>query len=567
MRKFIISISILLIIPATNYAGFNFGLIQATKKTGGKVDERVAQRKAINSQVPYSLMAVAVSGTQINISWTISSSVGIVNYKVYRNGNAIPITTTSNTTYNDTGLISLTVYSYQISACNSAGNCSPLSTTISATTQDTQAPTVPTDLTATPASSSQINLSWTASTDNIGVTSYKIYRDGGVTHIATPTGTAYNDTGLTTITSYSYTVSACDAASNCSAQSITTSTTTLDTQAPTIPISLTVVAVSSCQINLSWTASTDNVGVTSYKIYRDGGVTPTATPTGTTYNSIGLTAATPYSYTVSACDAAGNCSGQSSASSDTTAPLYPSAGGEWVYVPGNTTIGTSDFYVMKYEAKKAGGVATSQADIIPWGNINHANAIAACGALGAGYHLLTIPEVQTINRNIEAQATNWANGILGSLVSAGGGLKRGNIHITDSASYYSNDADYGTFRNPKAMLVLSNGGVLWDWSGNVNEWIYGAGSGGRLGAPGGITFTTGNYEWDSLTQERPIIGPSNSSWTRAYGMGSYTCGVLISDAVMRGGYWVGSAASGVFSFSTFDAMSADYASIGFRCGR
>ncbi|MEQ1743183.1 MAG: fibronectin type III domain-containing protein [Candidatus Nitrotoga sp.] len=75
-------------------------------------------------------------------------------------------------------------------------------------------PTVPTGLSATPISSVQINLSWTASTDNVGVTGYKVYRGG--TLVGSPVTTSYSDTGLTASTSYSYTLAACDAVNNCS---------------------------------------------------------------------------------------------------------------------------------------------------------------------------------------------------------------------------------------------------------------------------------------------------------------------------------------------------------------
>ncbi|TXK83813.1 discoidin domain-containing protein [Paenibacillus sp. N3.4] len=92
---------------------------------------------------------------------------------------------------------------------------------------DTQAPTAPTNLTATAVSSSQINLSWTASTDNVGVTSYEVYRGG--TKVGTSTTTSYSDTGLTASTAYSYTVKAKDAAANVSASSNTANTTTLAT--------------------------------------------------------------------------------------------------------------------------------------------------------------------------------------------------------------------------------------------------------------------------------------------------------------------------------------------------
>jgi hypothetical protein len=89
---------------------------------------------------------------------------------------------------------------------------------------DTIPPTVPTRLTATAISSSQINLSWTASTDNTGVTGYNIFRGGA--KIATAPGTSYQDSGLNASTSYAYNVSAFDAAGNTSAQSAGASATT-----------------------------------------------------------------------------------------------------------------------------------------------------------------------------------------------------------------------------------------------------------------------------------------------------------------------------------------------------
>ena len=194
---------------------------------------------------------------------------------------------------------------------------------------DTQAPTTPSGLAATAASSSQINLSWTASTDNVGVTGYRVYRNGALR--ATATTTSFADSGLTASTSYSYRVSAIDAAGNESAQSTAASATTQappDTTPPTVPSGVTATAVSASAINLSWTASTDNVGVTGYKVYRNGVLRTTATTTS--FADSGLTASTSYSYRVSAIDAAGNESTQSTAVSattqappDTTAPSVP----------------------------------------------------------------------------------------------------------------------------------------------------------------------------------------------------------------------------------------------------
>ncbi|MBX4205007.1 MAG: hypothetical protein KW788_02330 [Candidatus Doudnabacteria bacterium] len=93
--------------------------------------------------------------------------------------------------------------------------------------QDTTPPSVPAGLAASVISASQINLSWSTSTDNVGVTGYRVYR-GGI-QIAAPTTTSYSDTGLTASTLYSYTVAAVDAAGNVSSPSSSVSATTQGT--------------------------------------------------------------------------------------------------------------------------------------------------------------------------------------------------------------------------------------------------------------------------------------------------------------------------------------------------
>jgi hypothetical protein len=98
---------------------------------------------------------------------------------------------------------------------------------------DTTAPSVPTNLAASAASTSQINLSWSGSSDATGVTGYTVYR-GGVA-IANVTGTSYSNTGLSAATSYSYAVLAYDAAGNKSAQSAAASATTQSVQPAPAP--------------------------------------------------------------------------------------------------------------------------------------------------------------------------------------------------------------------------------------------------------------------------------------------------------------------------------------------
>ena len=175
--------------------------------------------------------------------------------------------------------------------------------------KDTTAPSVPTNLKVQALSYSQIQLSWTPSTDNIGVAGYGIFRNG--TQLGTTSNSSYTDTGLSPSTTYTYTLVAYDAAGNTTAHSRSASATTLppDLTPPSAPQQLTATPASSSQINLSWTASRDDVGVAGYKIFRDGMQMATATfPEQTTAQDTGLSPSTTYTYTVQAYDAAGNVS-------------------------------------------------------------------------------------------------------------------------------------------------------------------------------------------------------------------------------------------------------------------
>ncbi len=187
-----------------------------------------------------------------------------------------------------------------------------------ATSTDSQAPTVPGAFSATAGSSTQIGLSWTPSSDNVGVTGYKVSRNG--VQIGTPASTTYTDSGLAPATNYTYSVVAVDAAGNTSGPASGTAATaaasTADTQAPTVPGALNARANSQTQIGLSWTASSDNVGVTGYRVSRNGvqiGIT-----TATSYVDPDLSAATSYTYSVVAIDAAGNASSPASGTGTTS---------------------------------------------------------------------------------------------------------------------------------------------------------------------------------------------------------------------------------------------------------
>jgi chitodextrinase len=202
-------------------------------------------------------------------------------------------------------------------------NAAILLKTVTVPVVDTVAPSTPTALSASAVSSSLINLSWTASTDNVGVTGYRVYRAGTLL-VTLGAVTTYQNTGLSASTSYSYTVQAFDAAGNASAQSASASATTQaapDTIAPSVPTGLTGTAVSATQINLTWNASTDNVAVTGYQVFRNG--VQIATTSSLASADAALLPLTPYNYAVAAFDAAGNTSAQSAVVSVSTLAATP----------------------------------------------------------------------------------------------------------------------------------------------------------------------------------------------------------------------------------------------------
>ncbi|MEZ5566623.1 MAG: fibronectin type III domain-containing protein [Gammaproteobacteria bacterium] len=175
-------------------------------------------------------------------------------------------------------------------------------------TPDTTAPTVPQNLTGTTVGTSRVDLSWSAATDTggSGLAGYRVYRNGGSTPLASVSSTGYSDTGLSPNTTYTYRVSAYDAAGNESTPSAPPLSITTpdvpppDTINPTQPTSLTANGVSASRVDLSWTGSTDagGSGLAGYQIFRNGNPAPVnATPVvATTYADIGLTANTSYSY-------------------------------------------------------------------------------------------------------------------------------------------------------------------------------------------------------------------------------------------------------------------------------
>ncbi len=264
---------------------------------------------------PSGLYTTSVTSSQVGFSWSPSTdAVGVVGYKIYRN--SAYVTSVTSTSYTDTNVYQNTSYPYNIAAYDAAGNISNWSstlivTTISTTTStDYTPPSVPLGLRVASVSSSQISFSWSPSTDNVAVREYKIHRNNS--YLASATGASYTDTSVAPNTAYQYTVAAYDTNGNYSGWSaplsVTTPPSTLatDYSPPTAPSGLSVTSVTSSSVTLSWSPSTDAVGVVGYKIYRDGSFQNSVSLTS--YSDFGLFPGYTYRYNVAAYDAVGNIS-------------------------------------------------------------------------------------------------------------------------------------------------------------------------------------------------------------------------------------------------------------------
>jgi len=207
---------------------------------------------------------------------------------------------------------------------------------------DTTAPTVPTGLVSSAITQTSFTVSWTASTDAVGVTAYDVAINGTV--VGSTASTTYNVTGRTAGTTYNVTVRARDAAGNASAYSTAlpvTTTASADTTAPTVPTGLASSAITQTSFTVSWSPSTDAVGVASYDVAVDGVIFGNAA--STSLSITGRTAGTTYSVTVRAKDAAGNTSAYSTALPVTTSAA--SAGTASIFgasSPGGTPVAYSD---------------------------------------------------------------------------------------------------------------------------------------------------------------------------------------------------------------------------------
>ncbi len=288
--------------------------------------------------IPANLISPNQTNTSVSLSWTASTdNIGVTEYDIFQGGTQVGTVNGTTTSFLVSALTINTPYVFTVAAKDAAGNMSSKSAVLNISTTnivpDTQAPTAPSNLTSTNQTFNSISLSWGASTDNVGVTGYDIYQGNTFVGSVNGTTTTFTVNNLTINTSYSFTVKAKDAANNISGASNQLTISTLaDTQAPSIPANLISPNQTNTSVSLSWTASTDNIGVTEYDIFQGGTQVGTVNGTTTSFLVSALTINTPYVFTVAAKDAAGNMSSKSAVLNisttnnvpDTQAPSAPS---------------------------------------------------------------------------------------------------------------------------------------------------------------------------------------------------------------------------------------------------
>ena len=280
-------------------------------------------------------LAVTLNGSDATLTWSASTdNVGVTGYSVYRNGvsqgDVTDITATS------LGLAPGT-YAFQVQAFDAAGNRSAKTASVSVTVTgpDVTPPSVPQNLAVT-LNGSDATVTWSPSTDNIGVAGYSVFRNGVSQGDVPGTTVVYSSLPAGT---YSFQVQAFDAAGNRSAKtaSVTVTVTGPDVTPPSVPKNVSASG-SGNDVTLTWSPSTDNVGVTGYTVYRNG--VSQGDVTDPTDTLLGLPNGT-FSLQVQAFDAAGNRSSKTAPISVTTPAAAPFAAPHMVMAAATSSMSVS----------------------------------------------------------------------------------------------------------------------------------------------------------------------------------------------------------------------------------
>jgi len=252
---------------------------------------------------PTGLSTTNLTETGFTLHWKPAKDA--VSYEVFKNN--VSLGTTNSLLMNISGVAINSTYSMTVRSMDASSNFSEESSILFVKIPDKTSPTIPQNLWVTGLGESSFVLNWNPSTDNVGVTRYEVFMNG------LPAGntseTNMPEPFLEPLETYIMTVRAVDAAGNISALSEPLNVTTLqssDTEAPTAPTNLVSTNLTNNSFRVSWSESSDNVGVKNYMVYINEEFYETTTATTIAFS--GLTPNTNYSITIKATDVGKNVS-------------------------------------------------------------------------------------------------------------------------------------------------------------------------------------------------------------------------------------------------------------------
>lgn len=333
------------------------------------------------------LTATQSGASSVQLSWTAATdNVAVYQYGIYEDGQRIRNVGAAPTSYLVNN-VAPGSHTWTVDAVDTAspaaqlsptftynspwGNRSAASNAVALVQADVTAPSVPLNLVATAGGAGKVSLTWSASKDDVGVTSYGVYRGGIKLADVLAPATSYTDANVA-VGTYSDTVDAADAAGNRSAPSaaaIANVTVVADVTPPSTPTGLTATVpdIHVRNIVLSWSAATDNVGVTGYGVYRNGTKIADVAGTVLTYTDTPASSAV-YTYTIDAADSAGNRSGQSTSATAAVANDPPLAPHSLIAFPQRDFVSNSGFAlsegpvtvrILRYDPVKLAWVTVS----------------------------------------------------------------------------------------------------------------------------------------------------------------------------------------------------------------
>jgi hypothetical protein len=494
-------------------------------------------------------------------------------------------------------------------ATDAAGNTTLAAASATSVNVDNSAPT-PT-ITSPAASTEFNNTTVTTALTGACETGLTVSLGGDVTagQTATCSSSAYSFSSWTLTTgdgSKSVTVSQTDAAGNVGSSAARSFTLTTDATPPTAP-TLTAADVTGLKPTLTGTCDST---ATSHSATTTVGAVRSVTCTSGTLSVLVHLPAGSASFNVTATSTKNSINSSSSAVTFTRTEFTCPAG--YVGVPAGGVAGLGnisasandsaansnanwwldvnrDFCVMKYPAKNNGSnVAVSTTEGTPWVSIPRGTdettaggALKACKDAGSNYRLISNTQWQTVARNAESVAANWSGNAVGSGVMARGHTDQSPWNALanstdDNAPYFGTEnsgAAWNTLgatpaagTEQKRTQTLSNGEVVWDFAGNVWQWV--SDNYADLGLS--PAFAGGWVEFSNTTKF-PTASPSINRLLFAP-LGLYTSDQNIGrlngtvrGAVVRGGTWSDRTDAGLFAADLGNDAEVSYLSTGFRC--